>query len=147
MHTAEPGTNGPLQLALPPSAQRVKSTQHPGPVQSQSALLSTKTEWQSVRASHESWSVTLAHGTGGHGGPSVGQANPVPGSPQPTNARSWHQLQYSAWQSPRALHVISSRPLHGAGVTGHAYSGQGATSLGPRQTNVAALPQGAQYPT
>jgi hypothetical protein len=68
----------PVHIAFPPSAHRSKPTQQPGVAQSHTALWSTNTEWQSARASHESWSVTLAHGIG-VGQATAGQANPVPG--------------------------------------------------------------------
>jgi len=92
--------------------------QHPAVAQSHAPAWSTKTGWQSVRASHVSWSVISAQGIDvGHGGGGL-HMNASPGSPQPAKVRPWQPLQYSAWQSPRALHTASLSPAHGARMTG-----------------------------
>jgi hypothetical protein len=59
-HAIAPG----LHFALSPSAQRENRAQHPSPPHRQSCA-STKTEWQSVRASHSStvaWPAQLSGG-------------------------------------------------------------------------------------
>jgi len=73
MHNTARLPVGPLHDAWAPSAHMTKNIGHPGTAQSQVRQV-PNTEWQSVRASHAAWGVTVEHDAGA--GHVAGQPNP-----------------------------------------------------------------------